>query len=123
VEKAFEKAFRAAAATGLPGIEHSTSYGTPALKVAGKLLLRVRDEETLVLMCSLEEKDILMEAAPEIYFETEHYKGWPAVLARTDRISEAELGNRIAVAWRMIAPKKIQKLARTAPIAARRPST
>ena len=58
-----------------------------ALKVRGKLFLRVKDAGTLVLMCPLEEKELLMEAAPHIYYETDHYKGWPAVLVRVAAIA------------------------------------
>jgi hypothetical protein len=59
----------------LPEIETGTSYGTPALKVRGKLFQRVKDPDTLVLMCPLEEKKLLMAAAPHIYYETDHCKG------------------------------------------------
>ena len=48
-----------------------------------------------------------MEAAPEIYFETDHYAGWPAVLARAAAISDAELVHRIERAWRVQAPKNL----------------
>ena len=71
-----------AAAEGLAEIEQGTSYGTPALKVRKKLLCRVKDADTVVVMCPLEEKELLIEAAPEFYFETDHYKGWPAILVR-----------------------------------------
>ena len=27
-------------------------------------------------MCAIEEKELLMEAVPDIYYETDHYKGW-----------------------------------------------
>jgi hypothetical protein len=55
-------------------------------QVRGKLFLRVKDADTLVLICLLEEKELLMEAAPHIYYETDHYKGWPAVLVRVATI-------------------------------------
>lgn len=97
----------AAEAAGLPGIETGTSYGTPALKVRGKLIVRVKDADTLVLMCALEDKEVLMEAAPQIYFETDHYKGWPAVLVRLPAIDDAELGHRIIHAWRLKAPARL----------------
>lgn len=71
----------AARAAQLPEVEDATSCGTPALKVRKKLLARVKDADTLVIMCPVEEKEMLIEAAPAIYFETDHYKGWPAVLA------------------------------------------
>ena len=50
----------------------------------------------MVLMCPLEEKELLIAAAPEIYFETDHYKGWPAILVRIHAIATAELALRHA---------------------------
>jgi hypothetical protein len=70
----------------------------------------------LVLMCPIEEKEFLIEFRPEIYFETDHYKGWPAVLIRLSRISDAELKARLAIAWGMQAPKqRSARRARSAP--------
>jgi hypothetical protein len=98
---------KAIKASRLPGIEDGTSYGYPSMKVRGKFLMRIKDAETLVFTCPLDEKAMLMEAAPEIYFETDHYAGWPAVLARTSAISDAELVHRIERAWRVQAPKRL----------------
>lgn len=102
----FKRVKAAAKATKLPGIDDGTSYGTPGMTVKGKFLLRVREPDVLVLMCSLEEKEFLMQNTPKIYFETDHYKGWPAVLIRLSKIKDDELAHRIAVAWRMRAPKR-----------------
>ena len=109
LDRAFSQARLAAAELALPEIAESTSYGTPALKVRKKLLLRLKDADTFVFMCPLEEKEFLMRAAPEIYFETDHYKGWPAVLARRADITGEELKHRITQAWRSYAPKSIVK--------------
>ncbi|MET2830264.1 MmcQ/YjbR family DNA-binding protein [Mesorhizobium shangrilense] len=94
------------AASGLPEIIEGTSYGTPALKVGKKLLARVKDADTIVLMCPLDEKEMLLEAAPAIYFETDHYKGWPAILVRLSEISPGELRHRLERCWRRQASKK-----------------
>jgi hypothetical protein len=75
--------------------------------VRRKFLCRAKDADTLVLTCALEEKELLMAAAPGIYFETDHYRGWPAVLVRLGGISDEELRHRLALAWRMQAPKKL----------------
>ncbi len=104
-----------AAAAHLPGIEDSTWYGTPALKVGGKGFARVRDADTVVLMASLEDKEMLFSAAPDIFFETDHYKGWPAMLVRIHAISDAELAHRLAAAWRLKAPKALLQAAPSAP--------
>ena len=97
------------AAEGLPEIEQSTWFGTPSLKVRKKSLCRVKDPDTIVVMCPLEEKELLMEAAPEFYFETDHYKGWPAVLVRIGKIEVDELRHRLRKAWLMQAPKRLAK--------------
>jgi hypothetical protein len=95
------------AAARLPEVEESTWYGTPALKVGGKGFARLKDAETLVVLCALDEKEVLMEADPEVYFETDHYKGWPAVLVRLENVSASQLRHRLEQAWRFRAPKRL----------------
>ncbi len=100
---------KAAKALALPETEEGTWFGTPSLKVRGKSFVRLKDRDTLVVMCPLEEKEMLLAAAPDIYFETDHYKGWPAVLIRLAAIDAAELGHRLVKAWRVYAPKRLIK--------------
>jgi hypothetical protein len=94
-------------AAKLPGVEEGLSYGMPSLKVGGKFLGRVREPDVLVLMCALEEKEFLMQTNPAVYFETDHYKGWPAVLVRLSVVGDEELMHRLQVAWRRQAPKNL----------------
>jgi hypothetical protein len=94
----------------LPDVETGTSYGTPALKVGGKFFLRIRNAGTLVLMAPMDEKERLIERAPEIYYETDHYRGWPALLIRAAVIDDQELQQRMAEAWRLKAPARLRKL-------------
>jgi len=107
VEKAFKRVLAAARAAKLPGLEVGTSYGTPALKVGGKLFMRMKDAETIVLLGPAEEKEMLLAAEPDIYFETDHYKGWSAWLARLPKIGDAELKHRLERAWRHRAGKRL----------------
>lgn len=97
----------AARASKLPEVEEGVSFGTPAMKVAGKFLMRVKDPDTLVFRCPIEEKAMLIEAEPDIYFETDHYKGWPAVLVRLSRASDLELRHCLERAWRLQAPARL----------------
>ncbi len=99
------------AAAGLPEVEEAPWYGTPALKVRGKGFCRVRDAGTVVVMVPLEVKELLLEAAPDRYFETDHYRGWPAVLVRIDAIADDELAHRLRQAWLLKAPKALAKRA------------
>jgi len=109
LQSAFARIHTLAQARGLPEITLSTSYGTPALKVANKAFCRLKDDTTLVLLCPAEQKALLMEISPEIYFETDHYIGWPAVLVRLDAIPDEELSLRLEDALRAKAPKHLTR--------------
>ena len=91
----------------LPGVEEATSYGTPALRSNRKFLTRLRDEDaSLVLGCSFDEREILLEAAPEVFHVTPHYQGYPAVLARMAAIGPDELWRFLERGWRATARKR-----------------
>lgn len=96
-------------AEGLPGVTPGTSYGNSALKVAGRTFVALKAADLIVLMAPIEEKERLMEMAPDIYFETDHYKGWPALLVRAGAIGDEELGLRLTEAWRAKAPARLRK--------------
>ena len=91
----------------LPEVTESTSYGKPSLKVKSKSFVSVRGPQEMVLHCPLEQKDLLMEMAPDIYWQTAHYEGWPALLVRLDVIGDEELKLRLEDAWRFRAPKRL----------------
>jgi hypothetical protein len=107
LDRVFARVRRAAKATKLPEITEGNWYGTPALFLRGKSLMRVKDADTLVFRCTMEQKVFLMEAEPSVYYETDHYAGWPAVLVRAAAASDAELAQCVTRAWRLQAPKKL----------------
>jgi hypothetical protein len=107
LDAVFERVETLATARGLPDVTRSTSYGTPSLKVRTKSFTRLKDADTLVLLCPMEQKSLLMEMSPDIYFETDHYVGWPAVLVRLSVIDDEELSLRLEDAWRFKAPKTV----------------
>ena len=70
-------------ALALDGVAESTSYGTQALKLGGRLIARLREDgETLVVGTTFEERAELMAVEPETYFATDHYLNCPWVLVR-----------------------------------------
>jgi hypothetical protein len=78
--------------SALPGVEEGTSYGTPAWRHKGKLLARLhQDGRSIVLKVGNATRDHLLQADPETFFVTDHYMGYPMVLARLDRLSAADL--------------------------------
>jgi hypothetical protein len=92
-----------------PATEESTSYGTPAIKVKGKLLSRWRTEAEggLALRCDLLDREILLQTDPESFFLTDHYVGYPWILVRLDRISAESLTDVVRRGWRLVAPAKL----------------
>jgi hypothetical protein len=97
-----------AVARELPGVEDGTSYGTPALKVRGKLLARLhQSSDCLVLRADFLDRQILMQSAPEIFFITDHYRDYPWVLVRFAAIEPRALPELIERAWRLVAPKAL----------------
>jgi hypothetical protein len=109
VRRTFARVHAALKSAKLPEVKEGLSYGTPSLNVRGKFLMRVKDADTLVFRCAIEEKALLIEAAPKIYFETDHYVGWPAVLVRASKVSDVELAHCLERAWRLQAPAKLVK--------------
>jgi hypothetical protein len=106
LDRVFARVRKAAKATRLPEIAEGTWYGTSALLRHGKGLMRLKDAETLVFRCTLDEKALLIEAEPTVYYETEHYTGWGAVLVRAAAVSDAELAHCVTRAWRLHGPEK-----------------
>jgi hypothetical protein len=94
----------------MPGVEQGTAYGRPAFKLRGKLFAGLRDNDTVLgLPMSADDRELFLEMAPEIYFITDHYRGYPAVLVRLQAIEADELAERIERAWRMKATNAMTK--------------
>jgi hypothetical protein len=91
-----------------PGVEVETSYGTPALKVKGKFMARLRTEAEgwLAVRCEFLERDMLLQAAPQVFHLTDHYRNYPAILVDLDAISRDALEGIIENGWRMSASRK-----------------
>lgn len=93
-----------------PGIEEGTSYGTRAIKVKGKLIVRLKeDEETIVLRMSFVVRDILLHEQPTKFYVTDHYKDWPMVLVRLNTVKKKQLADLVESAWRENAPATLVK--------------
>jgi hypothetical protein len=95
-------------ALALPEVEEGTWFRTPAWKVRSKSFARIKEDgETLVVMVDEGEKEMLMEAEPEVFFQTPHYEGYPAMLVRLANIDEDELAEVLEDSWRRKAPKRL----------------
>jgi hypothetical protein len=94
-----------------PGVEKGVSYGRPSYKVNDKFFTRLRSEdESLVLLdVGFDEREMLIEAAPETFHFTAHYKDYPSVLARISTLHPGSLRNFLDRRFRKIAKKAVVK--------------
>ena len=94
----------------LPRVEDSTSYGTPALKVKGKLMARLKEDgETLVVIIGFEERQKMLEADPRVFFITDHYLNYPSVLVRLPLVRRDVLRGLLKGAWERAAARAKRK--------------
>jgi len=91
----------------LPGVEESTAYGSPALKVRGKLLAclpvsRSAEPGSLAVRVGFEDRAELLAAAPDVYYVTEHYLNYTSVLVRLSRVTPDVLRDLLGMAHKFV---------------------
>ena len=97
-----------AMALAFPGVEATSSFGTPSLKVKGKFMARLREPDVMVLKpIEDDEQQFLMGTQPGVFFLTDHYRGWPGILIRLSKVHPQEMRELIEQSWRRLAPKKL----------------
>ena len=97
-----------AMAMAMPEATEGTSFGTPAFHVRKKLFLRLKEDgESIVLRINVFEREYLLEAEPDAFYITDHYRDWPAVLARLAVLTPERLRPHVEDSWRMMAPAKL----------------
>jgi hypothetical protein len=91
-----------------PEVEDGTSYGTPALKVRKKMLVRLKEDGDSLVMpgVPIEERSMLVESQPRVFYFTDHYKDYPMVLIRLSKAKRATLEPLLRRQWRALASKK-----------------
>jgi hypothetical protein len=84
----------------LPNVAEGMSYGTPALKVKGKLIVRLREDlDAIVVKMPFDRRDELIANDPETYFITDHYRDYEWVLVRLSKVHEDALPDLLRTAY------------------------
>jgi hypothetical protein len=91
----------------LPEVEEGRIYGSPALKVRGKMFAclaihRSAEPNTLAVRIEFARRDELIAAEPETYYLTDHYVNYPCVLVRLTRIHQDALRDLLLMGWRFM---------------------
>ena len=96
----------------LPGVEAATKYdGSPVLKaggcfMAGLALHPSAEPDTLVVRARLDDRECLLQDAPETYYITDYYLKHPVVLARLSTLSQDALRDLLACSRRLTLAKR-----------------
>ena len=104
---------------GMPGVEVTTSWGQPTLKVHGRMFAcmaanKEAEPNTLVVMMDFADRDALIEDDPDTYYLKEHYVNYPCVLVRLSRIHPDALRDLVAGAYRYVSARNARKRRTTA---------
>ena len=91
-----------------PEVEDGTSYGTPALKVRKKLLVRLREDGDSLVIPGVppDERDMLVESQPKVFYFPDHYKDYPFVLIRLSKAKRGTVEPLLRRQWRTLASNK-----------------
>ena len=94
-----------------PGVVESRSYGTPSIKVRQKFMARLRSEAEsgLAIRCDIIDRQMLMQAAPETFYITDHYADASMILINLETVRWDAMPGIIEHAWRMVATPRLIK--------------
>ena len=107
-------AFEVVRAVGLalPDVEAATKYdGSPVLRMRGSFMAGLAthpsaEPDTLVVRTTGEQRELLLQEAPETYYVTDYYEKHPVVLARLSQLDHDALRDLMAVSWRLTAARQ-----------------
>jgi hypothetical protein len=101
----------------LPDVEEGATYGSPALKVRGKMFAcipshRSAEPDSLVVRIDFDRREELIAADPKTYYLKDHYLAYPCVLVRLTRIRHDELRDLLLMAWRFVSTSDKRRVGR-----------
>lgn len=94
-------------ALALPSAEEGSLHGAPTVKVFGRLLAcpalhKSAEPNSIVVRVGMEERVELLTRKPTVYYITDHYRNYPSVLARLDRMDRKTLHELLEIGWRFV---------------------
>jgi hypothetical protein len=98
-------------ARSLPDVVDSTSSRGVAFKIRGKLFAcaaihKSAEPDSLMVRIDFDHRDALLAAQPAIYYLTDHYRGYPAILVRLGKINRDALRDLLHSAVLFVTAKK-----------------
>ena len=94
----------------LADVEEGTIYGSPALKVRGKMFACLpvhpsAEPGSFAIRIDFDQRAELIAADPATYYLTDHYVNYPTVLVRLSRVHHDALRDLLQMAWRFVSTR------------------
>jgi len=91
----------------LPAVEEGTAYGSPALKIRGKIMAgmavnRSAEPGSLGVCVHFDDRAELLAADPDVFYVTDHYAPYNVVLVRLSRVRRDVLRDLLAMAHKFV---------------------
>jgi hypothetical protein len=91
----------------MPDVEEGTAWGVPALRYGGRIICctaahKDAEPNSLVVMLPFDQRDALVDEAPDTYYLKPHYVGHPCVLVRLGRVRDDALRDLLFSAQRFV---------------------
>jgi hypothetical protein len=107
-------------AKALDGVVDATAYGAPCLKLNGRIFAcqainKQAEPQSLMVRLPIDQRDALIEEAPDVYYLKPHYEPWPCVLVRLPKVHRDALRDLLTGAWRQASTEKPARRRRGAP--------
>ena len=85
-------------ALAIPGTKEVLWFRKPAVFLHDQFLTKVHDKEEAMTLrvSSIEMRDMMLEAEPELFYITDHYRNFPFVLARLSALTPKTLKEILA---------------------------
>jgi len=95
----------------LPGVEAVKRYdGATVLKLRGCFMAGIAshpsaEPNSLVVRCDVDQRELLLEDAPDTYYVTAFYEKYPLVLARLSHLTRDALRDLLSASHRLTSQK------------------
>ena len=103
----------------LPETEEATAWGTPVLKVNGRIITGIpihksAEPGSLMFRVEIASRDEMIAEQPDIYYTAAHYENYPCVLVRLARVNRDAIEDLLRMAHRQASslPKKRPRIAK-----------
>lgn len=95
----------------MPDVEEVASPRGRAFKIRKKLLAcqavhKSAEPNSLVVRVGFDEREVLLAAEPDVYYLTDHYRGYPAILVRLSKVRRKALTQLLETAAEFVSAKK-----------------